>query len=132
MKHIEVVAAALIQDHKVLITQRDKGEFSGLWEFPGGKIEPFETHHQALIREIHEELNINVEPTHLLKTIQYQYPNFHLTMHLYACTLADSKQPLLIEHRDMRWVKSNELDDIPWLPADIDAIAPLKNQLETK
>ncbi|AMC94327.1 DNA mismatch repair protein MutT [Erysipelothrix larvae] len=119
MKKIEVVAAAVVENHKVLITQRSFGEFAGLWEFPGGKIEQGESHQDALIREISEELAFDIHPETLLITVTYQYPSFHLTMHVYVCSRVNG-MPTLREHSAMKWVTVSQLSLIDWLPADIE------------
>lgn len=128
MKHIEVSAAAIIDNKKVLITKRNGGPFHDMWEFPGGKVEENETLEETVIREINEELLIKVEPTKHLVTVNYQYPDFHLTMHLYICEIIKGK-PTLTEHSDLKWVGSENLDAVNWLPADIDIIPVLKEYL---
>ena len=87
MKQVEVVAAVIKKDDKILATQRGYGEFKGGWEFPGGKPELGETKEQALKREIKEELNADINVDNFIKTVEYDYPNFHLTMHTYYCSL---------------------------------------------
>ena len=128
MKNITVVAAATLHNNKVLITQRSKGSLKGLWELPGGKIEPNETHEEALVREIEEELLFTIQPHTFLETIEYQYPDFHLTMHVYICSI-ENGTPSLTEHSSMMWVSAHELENIKWLPADIALVEPLKNYL---
>lgn len=130
MKYIEVVAALIIKNDTVLITQRKGGPFDGLWEFPGGKIEDLESHQEALIREIREELKCIVVPIQHFKTIKYQYPDFHLTMHLYISKLIKGK-PTLTEHAQLKWVSHEQLEAVKWLPADIDIIEDLKNYLKS-
>ena len=85
MKVIEVVAAILHRDGVYFATQRGYGEFEGMWEFPGGKIEPGESRDIALKREIQEELGVDIAIENLLCTTEYDYPSFHLTMHCYLC-----------------------------------------------
>lgn len=128
MKQIEVAAAAIIDEHKVLITRREGGEFHNMWEFPGGKIEHNETHQETVIREIQEELQCLVDVKEHLITINYQYPTFHLTMHVYISKIIKGK-PTLTEHSALRWVDQFELDDVGWIPADIDIIPRLKKYL---
>ncbi len=120
MKTIEVVAAAIFNDdNELFITQRTDGDFKGLWEFPGGKIEASETHQQALIREIQEELELNIEVGELVKTVNYDYPTFHLIMHTYKCKILTGH---LVQHvhSDVKWIKLDEIKKINWVPADIE------------
>lgn len=121
MKTIEVVAALILLDQSVLIAKRQKGEFSGMWEFPGGKIELDESHETALKREIHEELNLPITVDEFLATVEYDYPFFHLTMHCYFCT------PLLksfsnLEHSEVKFVSFHELENQNWIPADVQIV----------
>ena len=125
MKTIEVVAAVIFDEQgRIFATQRGYGEWKDWWEFPGGKIEPGETPQQALHREIHEELDADIEIGPLLRTINYDYPAFHLTMHCFKCTL-DSAVTLL-EHEAAKWLKPSDLQSVRWLPADEDIINDLK------
>ncbi|MDF2486515.1 MAG: ADP-ribose pyrophosphatase [Herbinix sp.] len=117
MKTIEVVAAIIKYEDKVLATQRGYGEFAGGWEFPGGKIEPGETPEQALIREIKEELEADIEILEYVDTVEYDYPNFHLTMHCYLCTI-ESDNLVLNEHQSAKWLSKDDLNSVEWLPAD--------------
>ena len=117
MKRIEVVAAIIRKDDKIFATQRGYGEWKDWWEFPGGKMEVGETPEEALVREIHEELSAEISVDEFLCTVEYDYPQFHLTMHCYLCSLkTDSLH--LNEHEAARWLKNNELDSVKWLPAD--------------
>ena len=125
MKKIEVVAAVIAQDNKIFATQRGYGEFKGYWEFPGGKIEAGETCEQALVREIEEELNTKIEVGHKICLVNYDYPEFHLTMHCFAAKVIEGKLELL-EHMDACWVSSDDIDKLPWLPADIEVINAIK------
>ena len=125
MKKIEVVAAVIKKEDCIFATQRGYGEFKGWWEFPGGKIEVGENHKEALIREIKEELTTNIVVKDLLKTVNYQYPNFFLTMHCYWCEIVEGELELL-EHQDAKWLTADELDQVEWLPADIDVVNELK------
>ena len=125
MKTIEVVAAVIFDEQgRIFATQRGYGEWKDWWEFPGGKIEPGETPQQALHREIHEELDAEVEIGPLLRTIDFDYPAFHLTLHCFKCSL-DSGVTLL-EHEAAKWLKPEELDSVKWLTADEDIINDLK------
>ncbi len=117
MKSIEVVAAVIQHKGRIFATQRGYGEFKDGWEFPGGKMEPNETPQQALRREIKEELDTDIEVKDLIDTINYDYPNFHLTMHCFWCTVKAGKLELL-EHEDAKWLAPEELESVDWLPAD--------------
>ena len=117
MKTIEVTAAIIIQDGKVFATQRGYGDWKGWWEFPGGKMEPGETPQEALTREIHEELDAEIEIGELLDTVEWDYPAFHLTMHCFLCTLI-SESMHLNEHEDAVWLSAETLYSVKWLPAD--------------
>lgn len=125
MKRIEVVAGIIKSGEKIFATQRGYGEFKGFWEFPGGKIEANETRKQALARELKEELAIDVKVENFLCTINYDYPTFHLTMHCFYCSIVKGELTLL-EHQSAKWLKTNELDSVKWLPADIKVIEILK------
>ena len=126
MKTINVVAAITIKDHKIFATQRGYGEFKNGWEFPGGKIETGETPQQALKREIREELDADINVGELFETIEYDYPNFHLSMKCFLCTLT-SDQLVLKEHEAAKWLTRDNLDSVAWLPADVTIIEKLKN-----
>ena len=117
MKTIEVVAAIIIKDGEVFATQREYGEFKGWWEFPGGKMEPGESPQEALKREIREELDAEVEVRELLETVEWDYPNFHLTMHCFICSLL-SESLHLNEHEAATWLTHETLRSVKWLPAD--------------
>lgn len=128
MKSIEVVAAIIKKDGSIFATQRGYGEFDGLWEFPGGKIEPEESHEEALIREIQEELQAAVQIESFITTVTYLYDNFHLTMHCYLCSLPADESIVLTEHRAAKWLEADSIDSVDWLPADIDVINSIKSQ----
>ena len=124
-KRIEVVAAVIFDAQgRIFATQRGYGEWKDWWEFPGGKMESGETPQQALRREIHEELDAEIEVGELLRTIDYDYPQFHLTMHCFKCKLSDSHLSLL-EHEAAKWLAPHELQSVQWLPADKDLIEEL-------
>ncbi len=125
MKTIEVVAAIIKKDDKILVTKRNKGDFEGLFEFPGGKIEANESKEDALIREIKEELETELTILKYLLTIEYTYPNFHLVMHNYLSTI-DNYDIKLIDHSEAKWLKIDELDTVEWIPADIEIVEYLK------
>lgn len=126
MKQIEVVAAIIQRDGVYFATQRGYGEFEGMWEFPGGKIELGETHEMALKREIQEELGVDISIEKLLCTTNYDYPSFHLTMHCYLCSIAAGKIELR-EHKSARWLTTETLDSVEWLPADKDAVELIRH-----
>ena len=125
MKTIEVVAAVICDGEWVFATQRGYGEFEGWWEFPGGKIEPGESHHEALKREIREELAVGIAVGERVCTVEYDYPTFHLIMHCYMASLLDGDIALL-EHKAARWLTKSELDEVEWLPADVEVVERLK------
>lgn len=121
---IEVVAAVIVKNDAILATQRGYGEFKGKWEFPGGKIQDNETKEEALIREIKEELNADINVDKYLTTVEYDYPNFHLIMHTYICSLNNNVEFVYhsdneLEHENMVWLDEEDLDLLDWLPADI-------------
>ena len=117
MKFVEVVAAIIIKDDSVFATQRGYGEFQGWWEFPGGKMEAGESPQEALKREIREELDADVLVKELLETVEWDYPNFHLTMHCFICSLL-SESIHLNEHEAATWLTHETLRSVKWLPAD--------------
>ena len=126
MKVIEVVAAIIQRDGAYFAMQRGYGEFEGMWEFPGGKIEPGESFEDALKREIQEELGVDIVIEDLICTTEYDYPSFHLTMHCYLCRV-EAGEIELREHKSARWLRPEELGSVEWLPADKDVISRLNN-----
>ena len=129
MKTIEVVAAVIIKDGKVFATQRGYGQWKDWWEFPGGKIEPGECPQEALVREIREELDAEIEVGGLLETVEWDYPDFHLTMHCFICRLlSDSLH--LNEHEDATWLTRETLDSVQWLPADLGVVWKIGGMVE--
>lgn len=128
MKTKSVVAAVIIQNGKLFATQRGYGAWKGWWEFPGGKIEPGETPQQALRREIREELATDVEVGELLHTIEYDYPEFHLSMQCFCCSIVGNA-PTLLEHEDARWLSNEDLNSVKWLPADKDVLSLIESKL---
>ncbi|HOE94553.1 MAG TPA: (deoxy)nucleoside triphosphate pyrophosphohydrolase [Candidatus Cryptobacteroides sp.] len=128
MKSIEVVAAIIVRDGKILATQRGYGKWKGWWEFPGGKIEAGEKAQEALIREIQEELEIEIAIDKFIQTVEYDYPDFHLTMHCFLCHVV-SGQLELLEHADAVWLDAAGLDNVRWLPADLKVLPKIKQEL---
>ena len=128
MKEIKVVAAIIQKENKILATKRGYGEFINMWEFPGGKIESGETKEQALVREIKEELNIEISVDKFAIDIEYQYPNFYLFMSCFMCSIKEGSIEFL-EHNDGKWITKEELNTLNWLPADIDAVIYLKENM---
>ena len=127
MKHIEVVAAIIRKEDKIFATQRGYGDFKDWWEFPGGKMEPGETPEEALVRESREELSAEISVDEFLCTIDYDYPNFHLTMHCYLCSLV-TEALHLNEHEAAKWLAKDELDSVRWLPADVKVVESIKQE----
>jgi len=128
MKTIHVVAAIIKSDNRIFATQRAHGEFVGGWEFPGGKIEPGETPEEALVREIHEELDTEIAVEGLFETVEYDYPTFHLSMKCYWCSIV-SGDLVLKEHAAAKWLSKEELFDVEWLPADIELIIKIEQAM---
>lgn len=123
MKTIEVVAAIIRRGDSVFATQRGNGEWKDYWEYPGGKVEPGEGLEPALVREIREELDAEISVDYYLTTIDLDYPEFHLTMHCFVCSLLTEAMHLN-EHEAARWLTADELHCVNWLPAD-DQLLPL-------
>ena len=127
MKHIEVVVAVIVQDGKVLCVQRPKHakEYISLkWEFPGGKVELGENRDEALVREIQEELAAEIHELQFLMTVEHSYPDFHMTMHAYSCTLKTGEITLQ-EHVDMKWLTPEKLNQLDWAEADLPLLESL-------
>ena len=127
-KTVKVVAAIIIHDNKIFATQRGYGEFKDGWEFPGGKIEPGETPQEALVREIKEELDIEIEVKDFLETVEYDYPEFHLSMDCFFCVIR-SGELVLKEHEAAKWLTAEKLDSVDWLPADKGLIEAIRGYL---
>ena len=125
MKTVRVVAAIIIHNNKVFATQRGYGEFKDGWEFPGGKIETGETPEEALVREVKEGLDTEVEVRELMDTVEYDYPTFHLSMDCFICRIL-SGNLVLKEHEDAKWLTREQLDSVDWLPADLGLISKIK------
>ncbi len=128
MKTVKVVAAIMRSGDRVFATQRGYGEFKDGWEFPGGKVEHGETPEDALIREIKEELDVEISVGERLGCIEYDYPSFHLSMDCFWARIR-SGDLLLKEHEAARWLSREELDSVDWLPADLELIEKIKADL---
>ena len=128
MQTKKVVAAVIIKDGQLFATQRGYGNYKDWWEFPGGKIEPGETPQEALRREIREELDTIVSVGELLYTVEYDYPEFHLSMQCYLCTIVSGELTLL-EHEAACWLGKDELLNVRWLPADVALVEKIRTLL---
>ncbi len=136
MKTVRVVAAVIKAINKngetvIFATQRGYGHFKDGWEFPGGKIEAGETPEQALKREIMEELDTMISVGAKLDTIEYDYPDFHLSMDCFWCEVV-SGDLILKEHEAAKWLTREEMDSVEWLPADIALISKIKDQMDNE
>ena len=133
MKTIKVVAAVICDSlqtkTRIFATARGYGEFKGQWEFPGGKIEPGETPQQALKREIKEELDTTIRVGELIDTLEYDYPDFHLSMDCFWCEVVEGEL-VLLEAQDARWLTKDELDSVKWLPADMGLVERIQMQMK--
>ena len=129
MKTIRVVAAVIRDGDKIYATARGYGEFKGQWEFPGGKIEAGETPQEALVREIHEELEARIEVGDLIDTIEYDYPTFHLSMDCFWARI-EAGELILKEAEAARWLTVDDLDSVQWLPADLTIIEKIREALQ--
>ena len=126
MKTIKVVAAIIRDGDRIFATQRGYGEYKDGWEFPGGKVEPGETPQEALVREIKEELDADIIVGDLLTTVEYDYPKFHLYMDCFWAEFADGSEMKLIEHEAAKWLSLDELEEVDWLPADVEVTKKIK------
>lgn len=122
MKTIEVVAGVITDGGRFLATQRGYGDYKDGWEFPGGKVELGESPEGALVRELKEELAVDVIVGERICTVEYDYPKFHLTMHCFFCTLPAGCRPTLLEHEAARWLDRESLGSVNWLPADVEVV----------
>lgn len=133
MKTIKVVAAvicdSLQEKTRIFATARGYGEYKGQWEFPGGKIEPGETPQQALVREIQEELDTTIRVGELIDTIEYDYPDFHLSMDCFWCEIIEGEL-VLLEAQEGRWLTMDELGSVKWLPADLGLIEKVRRKIK--
>ncbi len=124
-KSIRVAAALILDNGRVFATQRGYGDYKDWWEFPGGKIEPGETPEEALKREIREELAAEIEVGDFLTTVEYDYPEFHLSMDCFWCRVLEGELKLL-EHEAARWLPLDDLLQVKWLPADLEVIGKIR------
>ena len=129
MKRIEVVAGVIRRGKEVLATQRGYGPWKDWWEFPGGKMEVGETRREALRRELSEELDADVTVGDPIGTVEWDYPEFHLTLHCYWCTLR-AEALHLNEHESAKWLSAENLRSLRWLPADESILAAILSELE--
>ena len=127
-KTINVVAAVIRDGKRVFATARGYGDYKGWWEFPGGKVEPGESPEEALVREIREELDSKISVDEYISTIEFDYPEFHLSMRCYWCSLV-SGDLVLKEAEDAMWLDVSSIDSVKWLPADITLIDEIKIKL---
>jgi ADP-ribose pyrophosphatase len=125
LKTIEVVSAIISKEDKILTTRRSLGDYKDMWEFPGGKMELGETRGEALKREIKEELEVDINISSYLTTIDYDYSDFHLKMHCFLCHIYDGQLSLNV-HNDAKWLSLEELDKLEWVPADTLVIEKLR------
>lgn len=130
MKTIHVAAAVITEGNRIFTACRGYGEFKGRWEFPGGKIKEDETPEDALRREIKEELAADIAVDRFFGTVDYDYPDFHITMECFLCHVVGGTLTIL-EHSAFRWVEGEELDTIDWLPADRIALEWVKGLKES-
>ena len=135
MKTIHVVAAVICdafdKKQKIFATAKGYGEFKGKWEFPGGKVEPGEIPQQALVREIQEELATKIRVGDLITTIEFDYPQFHLSMDCFWCEVEEGKLKLL-EAEDAKWLTKDALYSVSWLPADMKLIAEIEKWMKQR
>jgi len=123
---IDVVAAVIRMDGKILITQRlDHVHLAGLWEFPGGKVEAGESLERALVREIREELGIKIRVNDEFFTVEHDYPGKSVRLHFFNCTILDG-EPAALGVANLRWVAAADLSQFNFPPADTALIAKLR------
>lgn len=127
MKQIQVVAAVIINNNKILCVQRNENKLTYIskkYEFPGGKIELGETKEETIKREIKEELKMEINIERKFLTVNHQYPDFHLTMYSFLCSCENSSLTLT-EHIDFKWLDKNDLYELDWAAADIPIVDKL-------
>ena len=127
-KKIKVVAAIIKKEKQIFATQRGYGDYKDWWEFPGGKIEQGETPEEALVREIKEELDTTITVDRFLMTVEYDYPDFHLSMDCFFCSI-ESGNLTLLEHEAAKWLPVSNLRQVNWLPADMEIIEQIEKDL---
>ena len=127
-KTIKVVAAVIRKGNTVFATQRGYGDYKDWWEFPGGKIEAGESPEEALVREIKEELNTDISVDSFITTVEYDYPEFHLNMECFWCSIKKGHLTLL-EHEAAKWLPLDSLRQVDWLPADLSVIDIIEKEV---
>ena len=128
MKSIKVAAAVIYDGGRILSCQRSYGEFKDGWEFPGGKLEPGETAEQAVVRELHEELDVTIGSLEHLCAVEYDYDTFHLSMECFTCKIVAGTIEERV-HENMAWLDVAHLWDVDWLPADVEVVRQLEERL---
>lgn len=131
MKTVEVSAAVIVEDSCIFAARRGRGHLKGGWEFPGGKLEAGETPEAAVLREVKEELDIEITVGELYETVEYDYPEFHLKMYCFLCRIK-SGEPVLKEHDASAWFTPETLDTVEWLPANLELIRRLRKMITQK
>ena len=133
LKTIRVVAAVIrgTRDNKekIFATARGYGDYKGWWEFPGGKIAPGESPQEALVREIREELTAEIRVGDFITTVEYDYPKFHLSMDCFWAEI-ECGELVLKEAEAAKWLAAGELDSVKWLPADLEVVENIKEQIK--
>lgn len=128
MNTIRVSAAVILDDGKILVTQRGYGTYKDGWEFPGGKREDGESGEDTIIREIEEELNISIKVDDYLPTVEYDYPEFHISMDTYVCSIVSGNVELSV-HENALWLTLSDIDSVDWLPADVYVVDAIKKKM---